>query len=88
MLMTLFGRKVSECDPELRFLKDYAVSCVLYAPYTLPAAVLFVPILRYQNRKHDPSLGHQLMWPWYQLMSITTLGCRRNAALRNEYCPA
>ena len=30
----------------------------------------------YQNRKHDPPPGHQLMWRGYERMSLATLGYR------------
>ena len=84
MLMTLLGREVPQCDAELlfgdvelRFLNDYAADCGLGAPHTLAAAVLLVALLGgYQNRKHDPPPGHQLMWRGYERMSLATLGYR------------
>ena len=39
--------------------------------------MLLVAILGgYQNRKHDPPPGHQIMWRGYERMSIATLGYR------------
>ena len=84
MLMTLLGREVPECDAELlfsdvelRFLADYATDSGLSAPNTLAGAVLLVALLGgYQNRKHDPPPGHQIMWRGYERMSIATLGYR------------
>ena len=84
MLMTLLGREVPECDAELlfsdtelRFLADYAADAALPAPRTLAGAVLLVALLGgYQNRKHDPPPGHQLMWRGYERMSLATLGYR------------
>ena len=49
----------------------------LAAPHTLAAAVLLVATLGGdQNRKHDPPLGHRLMWRGYERLSIATLGYR------------
>ena len=84
MLMTLLGREVPECDAdllfsdvELRFLADYAADSGLSAPDTLAGAVLLVALLGgYQNRKHDPPPGHQIMWRGYERMSIATVGYR------------
>ena len=84
MLMTLLGREVPECDAELlfsdielRFLTDYAADAALPAPRTLAGAVLLVALLGgYQNRKHDPPPGHQIMWRGYERMSLATLGYR------------
>ena len=84
MLMTLLAREGSECDAELmftnvelRFLNDYAADAGLPAPRNLAAAVLLVAILGgYQNRKHGPPPGHQIMWRGYERMSIATLGYR------------
>ena len=98
MLMTLLGREVPECDAELlfsdielRFLADYAADSRLSAPDTLAGAVLLVAILGgYQNRKHDPPPGHQIMWRGYERMSLATLGYRiaerrgRAGMVRNE----
>ena len=42
----------------------------------------------YQNRKHDPPPGHQIMWRGYERMSIATLGYRlaekRPGIVQNE----
>ena len=84
MLMTLLGREVPECDAELlfsdielRFLTDYAADAALPAPRNLAGAVLLVALLGgYQNRKHDPPPGHQIMWRGYERMSLATLGYR------------
>ena len=84
MLMTLLGREVPECDAELlfsdielRFLTDYAADAALPAPRNLAGAVLLVALLGgYQNRKHDPPPGHQIMWRGYVRMSLATLGYR------------
>ena len=84
MLMTLLGREVPQCaaelmftDIELRFLADYAANTHLPAPQHLGAAVLLGAILGgYQNRKHDPPPGHQIMWRGYERISIATLGYR------------
>ena len=84
MLMTLLGREVPECDAELlfsdielHFLADYAADAALPAPRTLAGAVLLVALLGgYQNRKHDPPPGHQIMWRGYERMSLATLGYR------------
>ena len=98
MLMTLLGREVPECnaellfsDIELRFLADYAADAALPAPHNLAGAVLLVALLGgYQNRKHDPPPGHQLMWRGYERMSLATLGYRiaerrgRAGMVRNE----
>ena len=84
MLMTLLGREVPECDAallfsdiELRFLTDYAADAALPAPRNLAGAVLLVALLGgYQNRKHDPPPGHQIMWRGYERLSLATLGYR------------
>ena len=92
MLMTLLGREVPECDAELlfsdielRFLTDYAVDAALPAPRNLAGAVLLVALLGgYQNRKHDPPPGHQIMWRGYERMSLATLGYRIAEKRRGE----
>ena len=92
MLMTLLGREVPECDAallfsdiELRFLADYAADAALPAPRNLAGAVLLVALLGgYQNRKHDPPPGHQLMWRGYERMSLATLGYRIAEKRRGE----
>ena len=45
----------------------------------------------YQNRKHDPPPGHQIMWREYERMSIQRHPQRsdcREAPGRRGYCPA
>ena len=92
MLMTLLGREVPECDAELlfsdielRFLTDYAADAALPAPRNLAGAVLLVALLGgYQNRKHDPPPGHQIMWRGYERMSLATLGYRIAEKRRGE----
>ena len=92
MLMTLLGREVPECDAELlfsdielRFLADYAADAALPAPRNLAGAVLLVARLGgYQNRKHDPPPGHQIMWRGYERMSLATLGYRIAEKRRGE----
>ena len=54
---------------------DGAGDCA--APHNLAGAVLLVSLFGgYQNRKHDPPPGHQIMWREYERMSIATLGYR------------
>ena len=92
MLMTLLAREVPECaaewlfsDVELRFLTDYAADAGLSAPNNLAGAVLLVALLGgYQNRKHDPPPGHQIMWRGYERMSLATLGYRIAEKRRGE----
>ena len=92
MLMTLLGREIPECaaewlfsDVELRFLTDYAADAALPAPRNLAGAVLLVALLGgYQNRKHDPPPGHQIMWRGYERMSLATLGYRIAEKRRGE----
>ena len=84
MLMTLLAREVPQFDAqlmftdmELHFLTDHAAHAALLAPCDLAGAVRLVAILGgYQNRKHDPPPGHQLMWRGYEHMSSATLGYR------------
>ena len=84
MLMTPLAREVPHgdaqlmfTDMELRFLADYAADAALPAPCDLAGAVRLVAILGgYQNRKHDPPPGHQLMWRGYERMSSATLRFR------------
>ena len=99
MAMTLLGRDVPECDAELmftdielRFLRDYADDIGRSPPPILGAAVPLVAILGgYQNRKHDPPPGNQLMWRGYERISTATLGYRmaerrreRSGVVQNE----
>ena len=88
MLMTLLGRDVPECpaelmftDREIRFLEDYAHTFRLDTPRNLGAAVLLVAILGgYQNRKHDPPPGNQIMWRGIERLTIANLAYRVAAA--------
>ena len=67
MVMTLLGRQVPDCDPqlmfadrELGFLRDYALEHGLDAPQRLGDAVRLVAHLGgYRDRKHDPDPGNQ-----------------------------
>ncbi len=82
MLMTLLGRQVPDCDPdlmftdaELNFLGDYARKHGLAAPQRLGDAVALVARLGgYRERKHDPDPGNQIMWTGYSRMSSAALG--------------
>ena len=88
MLMTLLGREVPECpaelmftDSEIHFLEDYANNFGLGTPRNLAAAVLLVAILGgYQNRKHDPPPGNQIMWRGIERLAIASLAYRVAAA--------
>ena len=63
-------------------LRAYAA---LPAPRNLAGAVLLVALLGgYQNRKHDPLPGHQIMWRGYERMSLATLGYRIADKRRGE----
>ena len=81
MLMTLLGRDVPECpaeliftDHEITFLEDYAATFHLQPPDNLAAAVLLVAIFGgYQNRKHDPPPGNEIMWRGLERLNIATL---------------
>ena len=72
MLMTLLGRETTDLPPELMFsdielkvLRAYRKSAGREI-LTLNDAVRWVAIIGgYQNRKHDPPPGHQLMWYGY-----------------------
>ena len=84
MLMTLLGRQVPDCDAglmftddELSFLRNYAVEYNQPTPDDLGAAARLVALLGgYQNRKHDPDPGNQIMWRGYERLSAATLGHR------------
>ena len=84
MVMTLLGREVPDCDPqlmfadhELDFLRDYAVEHRLQAPARLGDAVRLVAHLGgYRDRKHDPEPGHQIMWHGQTKLSSAALGHR------------
>ena len=82
MLMTLLGRQVPDCDPdlmftdaELAFLHDYALAFGLAEPQRLGDAVALVAHLGgHRNRKHDPDPGNQIMWHGQTRMTSATLG--------------
>ena len=90
--LRLLTCRLPECDAELlfsdielRFLTDYAADAALPAPRNLAGAVLLVALLGgYQNRKHDPPPGHQIMWRGYERMSLATLGYRIAEKRRGE----
>ena len=82
MVMTLLGRQVPECEPqlmftdqELGFLRDYANRYALKAPERLGGAVRLVAHLGgYRDRKHDPDPGHQIMWHGQTRLTSAALG--------------
>ena len=83
MLMTLLGREVPQCAAELMFTDIELRFLALCRQQPLAGAA--TPRRRsasrrilggYQNRKHDPPPGHQIMWRGYERMSIATLGYR------------
>ena len=82
MLMTLLGRQVPDCDPELMytdaelaFLCDYARKHDMAGPNRLGDAVGLVAHLGgYRDRTHDPDPGNQIMWTGYNRLSSAALG--------------
>ena len=82
MVMTLLGRQVPDCepqlmftDPELAFLRDYASRYGLKAPQRLGDAVSLVAHLGgYRDRKHDPDPGNQIMWHGQTRLTSAALG--------------
>jgi len=84
MAMTLLGRQVPDCDPELMFtdadldfLRDYAAERGMPTPDRLGDAVRLVAHLGgYLGRKHDPDPGHQIMWQGQTRLSSAVLGHR------------
>ena len=82
MVMTLLGRQVPDCEPqlmftdqELGFLRDYANRYGLKAPDRLGDAVRLVAHLGgYRDRKHDPDPGHQSMWHGQTRLTSAALG--------------
>ena len=82
MVMTLLGRQVPDCDPqlmftdgELDFLRDYALEHTLRPPDRLGDAVHLVAHLGgYRDRKHDPDPGHQIMWHGQTRLTSAALG--------------
>lgn len=84
MAMTLLGRQVPDCEPqlmfadhELDFLRDYALENNLEAPDRLGDAVRLVAYLGgYRDRKLDPDPGNQIMWHGQTRLSSAALGHR------------
>ncbi len=84
MVMTLLGRQVPDCEPqlmftdnELGFLRDYAQEHGLTAPDRLGGAVSAVAHLGgYRGRRHDPDPGNQIMWHGQTRLSSAALGHR------------
>ncbi len=84
MVMTLLGRQVPDCEPqlmfadhELDFLCDYAVENDLATPDRLGDAVRLVAHLGgFRDRKHDPDPGNQIMWHGQTRLSSAALGHR------------
>ncbi len=84
MVMTLLGRQVPDCEPqlmftdrELAFLRDHAHQRGLSAPERLGDAVRLVAHLGgHRNRKHDPDPGHQVMWHGQTRLASASLGHR------------
>ena len=82
MVMTLLGRQVPDCEPqlmftdgELGFLRDYAHRYRLEPPERLGNAVRLVAHLGgYRDRKHDPDPGHQIMWHGQTRLTSAALG--------------
>ena len=82
MVMTLLGRQVPDCEPqlmftdqELGFLRDYANRYGLKVPNRLGDAVRLVAHLGgYRDRKHDPDPGHQIMWHGQTRLTSAALG--------------
>ncbi|MCY3672169.1 MAG: IS4 family transposase, partial [Alphaproteobacteria bacterium] len=82
MVMTLLGRQVPDCDPELMytdqeldFLRGYARRHGLKAPDRLGDAVRLVARLGgYQDRKHDPEPGHEIMWHGQTRLTSAAIG--------------
>ncbi|MCY3612218.1 MAG: IS4 family transposase [Gemmatimonadetes bacterium] len=84
MVMTLLGRQVPDCDPdlmftdhELDFLRDYALEHDLQPPARLGDAVRLVAHLGgYRDRKHDPEPGNQIMWHGQTRLTSASIGHR------------
>ena len=82
MLMTLLGREVPDCDPELMytdaelaFLRDYARKHGMAGPVRLGDAVGLVAHLGgYRDRTHDPDPGNQIMWTGCNRLSSAAPG--------------
>ncbi len=84
MVMTLLGRQVPDCSPdllftdqELDFLRDYSEEQSMPPPNRLGDAVRLVAHLGgYRDRKHDPDPGNQIMWHGQNRLSSAALGHR------------
>ena len=82
MVMTLLGRQVPDCEPqlmfadaEIAFLRDYAAKYGLDAPERLGDAVGLVAHLGgYRDRRHDPDPGNQIMWHGQTRLTSAALG--------------
>ena len=84
MVMTLLGRQVPDCEPqlmfadhELDFLRDYALENGLRTPDRLGDAVR--PVAHpggYRDRKHGPDSGNQIMWHGQTRLSSAAPGHR------------
>ncbi len=82
MLMTLLGRHVPDCDPEMvdtdaerAFLRDYARKHAMAPPDRLGHAVDLVAHLGgYRNRTHDRDPGSQIMWTGATRLTRAALG--------------
>jgi hypothetical protein len=92
MLMTLLGRETNDLpadilfsDVEIKVLNAYTLTRGRPAITTLADAVRWVAILGgYQNRKHDPPPGHQLMWHGYVMMAGMCQGYLLYEAMQNR----
>ena len=84
MVMTLLGRQVPDCEPQLmfadqqlEFLRSYALENGLPTPDRLgDAARLVAHLGGYRDRKHDPDPGNQIMWHGQTRLSSAALGHR------------
>ena len=82
MVITLLGRQVPDCEPQLMFanheidfLRTYARTHALDMPDRLSDAVRLVAHLGgYQDRRHDPEPRHQIMWHGLTRLSSAALG--------------
>ena len=80
--MTLLGRQIPECDPELmfsnaelHFLHDYASHHQLQPPAKLGDAVsLLAHFGGYHEQFHGSNPGHQIMWQSHTRLPSAVLG--------------
>ncbi|MDE2789256.1 MAG: hypothetical protein OXI81_02370 [Paracoccaceae bacterium] len=98
LVITLLGRQVPDCEPqlmftdnELDFLRDTALEHVMTAPDRFGDAVRLAAHLRgYPSRSRDPEPGNQIMWHGQARFSGAALGRRiefrngRGHALRQD----